>query len=98
MSSRGDPEPDKVLETSKAPGSGERPPLMGGGLPTPPATSVYVELSGGLSTALKNASIIDEHRTLMGAVVGKIQSAESGLNESCLGLIEAFEVWFPRKL
>ena len=52
------------------------------------------ELPGSLSTALKNASIVDEHRALMGAVVEKIQSAESGLNESCLGLIKAFEVCF----
>ena len=43
---------------------------------------------------LKNASIVDEHRALMGAVVEKIQSAKSGLNESCLGLIKAFEVCF----
>ena len=67
-------------------------------MPTPPATSVQAELPGGLSTALKNASIVDEHRTLMGAVVEKIQSAESGLNESCLGLIKAFEVCFLRNL
>ena len=92
------PQPDKVLETSKAPGSGEQPPSTVGGLPTAPETSVQVGLPGGLSTTLKNASIIDEHRTLMGAVVGKIQSAESGLNESCLGLIKAFEVWFLRNL
>ena len=65
---------------------------------TPPITSVHAELSGGLSTVLKNASIIDEHRTLMDVVVGKIQSTESGLNESCLGLIQAFEVWFLRDL
>ena len=71
---------------------------MGGGLTARLVTSTYGELSGGLSMALKNASIIDEHRTLMGAVVGKIQSAESGLNESCLGLIKAFEVWFLRNL
>lgn len=92
------PQPDKVQETSKAPGSGERPPSSVGGLPTPPATSVQAELPGGLSTALKNTSIVDEHRTLMGAVVEKIQSAESGLNESCLGLIKAFEVCFLRNL
>ena len=92
------PQADKVQETSKAPGSGEQPPSTVGGLPTPPATSVQAESPGGLSTALKNASIIDEHRTLMGAVVEKIQSAESGLNESCLGLIKAFEVCFLRNL
>ena len=67
-------------------------------MPTPPATSVQAELPGGLSTALRSASIIDEHRTLMGAVVEKIQSTESGLNESCLGLIKAFEVCFLRNL
>ena len=92
------PQPDRVLETSTVPGSGERPRLTEGGLPVPPVTSVHAELPSSISTALKNASIIDEHRTLMGAVVGKIQSAESGLNESCLGLIKAFEVWFLRKL
>ena len=98
VSSQRDPWTDKVLEAPKAPGSGERPSSMEGGLPTPPATSVYAELPGGLLTALKNASVIDDHRTLMGAVVGKIQSAKSGLNESCLGLIKAFEVWFLRNL
>ena len=92
------PQPDTVLETFKAPGSGEQPPLTGGGLPTPLATSVQAELPGGLSIALRSASIIDEHRTLMGAVIEKIQSAESGLNESCLGLIKAFEVCFLRNL
>ena len=92
------PQPDTVLETFKALGSGEQPPLTGGGLPTPPATSVQAELPGGLSTALRSASIIDEHRILMGAVVEKIQYAESGLNESCLGLIKAFEVCFLRNL
>ena len=67
---------------------------MVGGLPTLPTSSVRVDLPGGLSTALKNASIVDEHRALMGAVVEKIQSAESGLSESCFGLIKAFEICF----
>ena len=98
VSSQRDSGPDKVLEAPKVPGSGQRPSSMEGGLPTPPATSVYAELLGGLLTVLKNASVVDEHRTLMGAVVGKIQAAESGLNESCLGLIKAFEVWFLRNL
>ena len=89
-----DPQPDMVLETFKAPGLGEQPPLMDGGKPAPPATSVQAELPSGLSTALRSASIVDEHRALMGAVIKKIQSAESGLNESCLGLIRAFEVYF----
>ena len=88
------PRPDTVLETFGAPRSSEQLPLMGGGPPALPATSVQAELSGSLSTALKSASIVDEHHTLMGAVIGKIQSAESGLNESCLSLIKGFEVCF----
>ena len=67
---------------------------MTGGQPTSPASSVQVELHGGILTTLKNASIVDEHRSLVGEVVERIQSAESGLNESCLGLIKAFEVCF----
>ena len=51
--SRRDSESDKVLEAAKAPGSGERPPSMEGGLTTPPATSVCAELPGGLLTAFK---------------------------------------------
>ena len=98
VSSQRDSGPDKVLEAPKAPGSGQRPSSMEGGLPTPSATSVYAELSGRLLTTLRNASVVDEHRALMGAVVGKIQAAESGLNESYLGLIKAFEVWFLRNL
>jgi len=45
-----------------------------------------------LSAALKSASIIEGHRALMGAVLEKIQSAESGLNEACISLITGFEV------
>ena len=67
---------------------------MAGGQTTPPASSIQAELPGGLLTALKNASIVDEHRALVGEVVERIQSAESGLNASCLSLIKAFEVCF----
>ena len=86
------PQPDTVPETLKAPGSGRQPLLTGGGDPTPPATSVQPKASGGLSTALESASIIDEHRALMGVVIEKIQAAESGLNESCVSLIKGLEV------
>ena len=98
VSSQRDSGPDKVLEAAKAPGLGERPPSMEGGLTTPSATSVYAELPGGLLTMLRNTSVVDEHQTLMGTVVGKIQATESGLDESCLGLIKAFEVWLLRNL
>ena len=70
----------------------KKPLLTGGGDPTPPATSVQPKVSGGLSTTLESASIIDEHRALMGVVIEKIQAAESGLNESCVSLIKGLEV------
>ena len=60
------------------------------------ATSVHPGVPYTLLAALKGASIVDEHRALMGAVIEKIQSAESGLNEACISLITGFEVCFVR--
>ena len=88
------PQPDTVPETLKAPGSGRQPLLTGLGDPAPHVTSVQPKVPGGLSTALESASIIDEHRALMGAVIEKIQATESGLNESCISLIKGLEVCF----
>ena len=65
---------------------------MAVGQPTPPVSSVQAELPSGILTSLKNASIVDKHRALVGEVVARIQSVESGLNTSCLSLIKAFEV------
>ena len=88
--------PDAVPETNTAPESGKQPLSAGGDMPVPPATSVQPEVQDTLPAALKSASIIEEHRALMGAVIEKIQSAESGLNEACVGLITGFEVCFVR--
>ena len=86
------PQPDTVPKTNTAPESGRQPPLTEGGAPVPPATSAQAEVPDTLSAALKSASIIDEHRALMGAVIEKIQSAKSGLNEACISLITGYEV------
>ena len=75
---------------------GRQPPSAGGGAPVPPATSVQPEVPDTLLVVLKSASIVEEHRALMGAVIEKIQSAESGLNEACISLITGFEVCFVR--
>ena len=90
------PPPDTIPETDTTLESGKRPPSPGGGAPIPPATTVQPEVSDTLSAALKSASIIDEHRSLMGVVIEKIQSAESGLNEACISLITGFMVCFVR--
>ena len=91
-----DPQPDMIPETNKAPESGRRSPLTRGGVPVPPATSVHPEVPDALLAVPKSASIVDEHRALMVAVIEKIQSAERGLNESCISLIRGFEVCFMR--
>ena len=54
------------------------------------------ELSGARPDALMNlleqAAISETHRTLMGTVVERISSAESGLHEAFMSLMRGFEV------
>ena len=54
------------------------------------------ELSGARPDSLRNllehAAISEAHRTLMGTVVEKISSAESGLHEAFMSLLKGFEV------
>ena len=45
-----------------------------------------------LMEALRGASVMDEHRVLMGAVIEKVQSTKSRLNEACSSLLTSFEV------
>ena len=53
-------------------------------------------LSGMLSDVLRDllerATISEEHRTLMGTVIERISSAESGLHEAFMSLLRGFEV------
>ena len=52
--------------------------------------------SGARSEELKDllgrASISEEHRALMGTVIGRISSAERGLHEAVRSLLMGFEV------
>ena len=52
-----------------------------------PVTSVHPEAPDNLLGALRSASIDEEHRTIMSAVVQKVQSAKSGLTEACASLL-----------
>ena len=94
----GEPEfgspPDAIPEIYTTLESRRQPPSAGGGVPVLPATSVHPEVSDALLVALRDASIVDEHPALMGVVIEKIQSTESGLNEACISLIRGFEVCF----
>ena len=52
-----------------------------------PVTSVHLEASDTMLEALPSASIEEEHRTIMSAVIRKVQSAKSGLTEACTSLL-----------
>ena len=41
---------------------------------------------------MRQASVLEEHRTLMGTVVKKVLSTKSGLNEAFASLLRGLEV------
>ena len=47
---------------------------------------------GELKNLLERASISEDYRTLMGTVIERISSAESGLHEAVRSLLTGFEV------
>ena len=57
-----------------------------------PMAFVHPEASDNLLEALHGASIDEEHRTIMSAVVEKVRSTKSGLTEACASLLTGFEV------
>ena len=66
--SKSGPGPDTAPEPSTVPES-DRRRLHKKGKPTPPATSVHPEAPDNLLEALNGASIDEEHRTVMSAVI-----------------------------
>ena len=50
------------------------------------------EAPNTLMDVLQSASVLEEHHTMMGTVVEKIQSTKSGLNEAFTSLLTGFEV------
>ena len=85
------PGPDSAPEPSVVPESGGRP-LRKKGETATPVTSVQPEAPDNLLEALNDASINEEHHTVMSAVIQKVQSAKSGLTEACASLLTGFEV------
>ena len=83
--------PDFAPEPVVAPESGGRP-LRKKGKTVTPAASVQPEALDNLLEALNGASIEEEHRTVMRAVIQKVQLAKSGLTEACISLLSGFEV------
>ena len=89
--SKSGPGPDTVPEPSLVLESDRRPPSKKG-KPTMPVTSVQPEAPDNLLEVLNGASIDEEHRTIMSAVIQTVQSAKSGLMEACASLLTGFEV------
>ena len=85
------PQPNTTPEPPVVPDSGRRLPSKRGETPMP-VTSVHPEAPDNLLEALRSASIDEEHRTIMSAMVQKVQSAKSGLTEAYASLLTGFEV------
>ena len=79
------PEPSMILESRRRPPSKKGKPAM-------PVTSIQPEAPDNLLEVLNGASIDEEHRTIMCAVIQKVQSAKSGLTKACASLLTGFEV------
>ena len=76
-----------------ASGSDQHPPSTdGGGAAAPSAASVNLEAAHTLVEALQRASIMEEQRTLMGAVMEMLRSMKSGLIEAFNSLLTGNEV------
>ena len=73
------------------PDSGGQPLIREGG-PSVSRTSVEPKAPDCLLEALCGASLDEEHRTLMSAVIQKVSYAKSGLTEACTSLLTGFEV------
>ena len=56
------------------------------------AASEDPEAPDMLMNMLRQASVSEEHRALMGMVVERVLSARSGLNEAFTSLLKGFEV------
>ena len=73
------------------PDLGGQPLVMEGG-PSISRTSVVPEAPDYLLEALRGASMDEENRTLMSAVIQKVSSAKGGLTDACTSLLTGFEV------
>ena len=88
-SRRVSPNPAGVEGSHMAPQGSPRPAFDGSQRTSPAPSGARSE---ELMILLGRASISEEHRALMGTVIGRISSAESGLHEAVRSLLTGFEV------
>ena len=89
--SKSGPGSDTAPEPSTIPVSDKRR-LHKKGKPATRATPIHLEAPDNLLEVLNGASIDEEHRTVMSAVIQKVQSAKSGLTEACASLLTSIKV------
>ena len=89
VSSRRSPDLPKPEANASAALSPERLAPTGGDEEGPTQFGVRPDVLTGL---LERAALLEEHRSLMRAVLKKISSATSGLNEAFASLLRGFEV------
>ena len=89
VSSRRSPDlPNPAVNSSAAPHP-EHLATTGGDGKSPAQFDVRPDV---LTDLLERAALLEEHRSLMSAVLKKISSATSGLNEAFTSLFKGFEV------
>ena len=88
-SQRVSPNPAGAEGSYVAPRGSPRPAFDGGHRTSPAPSDARSE---ELMILLGRASISEEHRALMGMVIERISSAESGLHEAVKSLLTGFEV------
>ena len=88
-SQRVSPDPARPEGNHMATRSPQYPALEEGKQKSPASSGMR---SDALRDLLKRATILEEHCTLMGKVMERISSAESGLHEAFMSLLTGFEV------
>ena len=88
-SRRGSPDPARPEGNPMATRSPQYPALEESNQKSPAPSGVRSDV---LRDLLEQAAISEEHRTLMGTVIERISSAESGLHEAFMSLLRGFEV------
>ena len=88
-SRRASPDPERPEGNPMATRSPQYPALEEGNRKSPTPSGVRSDV---LRDLLERATILEEHHTLMGTVMERISSAESGLHEAFMSLLTGFEV------
>ena len=88
-SRRVSPDPARPEGNPMATRSPQYPALKERNQKSPAASGMRSDV---LRDLLEQAAISEEHRTLMGTVIERISSAESGLHEAFMSLLKGFEV------